>query len=178
MKDFKTLAQMRRSHRKYTDEKVSADDLRLILRAALMAPTSMCRRAWKFAVTDDADTIARLAEAKVTGADFMKDAPLAIIVTGNPKTNECWIEDGSIAALMMQLQAEDLGLGSCWVQMRGHAQADGTPSSEAIHRIVSLPEDEEVLFVIAIGHPADERKPQNEERLKWDSVINLSSIDL
>ncbi len=178
MKDFKTLVQMRRSHRKYTDEKVSADDVRLILRAALMSPTAKCVRAWHFAVTDDPQALAALSAAKESGATFLKDAPLAIVVMGDPKTNPCWIEDGSIAAIMMQLQAEDLGLGSCWIQMRDKHQADGTPSNKVIHDILGLPEDQEVLFVVAIGHPADERKPQNEEKLKWENVINKSSIDL
>ena len=108
----------------------------------------------------------------------MKDAPLAIVVMGDPNTNECWIEDGAIAATMMQLQAEDLGLGSCWVQMRGHALADGTPANKVIHQLMHLPDDQEVLFVVAVGHAADVRKPQNEERLKWENVINQSSIEL
>ncbi len=178
MKDFKTLVQMRRSHRKYTDEKVSADDVRLILRAALMSPSSKGLRAWHFAVTDDPKAIAAMAEAKESGGAFLKDAPLAIVIMGDPKTNPCWIEDGSIAATIMQLQIEDLGLGSCWIQMRDKHQADGTPANKVIHDILGLPEEQEVLFVLAVGHPADERKPQNEEKLKWENVINKSSIDL
>ncbi len=38
-KEFKTLVQLRRSHRKFTNEEIDAEDLKLILRAALMAPT-------------------------------------------------------------------------------------------------------------------------------------------
>ena len=178
MKDFKTLVQVRRSHRKYTDEKVSADDVRLILRAALMSPSSKGQRAWHFAVTDDPKAIAAMAEAKESGGAFLKDAPLAIVIMGDPKTNPCWIEDGSIAAIIMQLQIEDLGLGSCWIQMRDKRQADGTPANKVIHDILGLPEEQEVLFVLAVGHPADERKPKNEEKLKWENVINKSSIDL
>jgi len=37
-------------------------------------------------------------------------------VLGDPMQNDCWVEDGSIAAISMQYQAEALGLGSCWVQ--------------------------------------------------------------
>ena len=39
MTDFKTLAQMRRSHRKFTEQEIDGDDVKLILRAALMTPT-------------------------------------------------------------------------------------------------------------------------------------------
>jgi len=40
MKDFKTLVQQRRSHRKFTEKEVDANDVQLILRAALMSPTA------------------------------------------------------------------------------------------------------------------------------------------
>ena len=53
MTAFKDLAQQRRSHRKFTDEEIDAEDLKLILRAALMSPTSKSQRAWQFVVVDD-----------------------------------------------------------------------------------------------------------------------------
>lgn len=39
MNSFKELARQRRSHRKYTEEPVSQEDLKTVLSAALMAPT-------------------------------------------------------------------------------------------------------------------------------------------
>ena len=48
--------QQRRSHRKFTGEEVSADDVKTILRAGLMAPTSKGQRAWQFVVVDDKKT--------------------------------------------------------------------------------------------------------------------------
>ena len=44
MTNFKDLAQLRRSHRKFTDEEIDAEDVRLIMRAALMSPTSKGQR--------------------------------------------------------------------------------------------------------------------------------------
>ena len=46
MTDFKDLTQMRRSHRKFTQEEIDPEHLKLILRAALMSPTSKSQRAW------------------------------------------------------------------------------------------------------------------------------------
>ncbi|MFB9897417.1 nitroreductase family protein [Hallella seregens] len=171
MTDFKTLVQQRRSHRQFTTEPVSADDLQLILRAALMSPTSKGQRNWQFAVVDNLTDIEKLSDAKQTGGQFMKGAPLAIVVMGDPEANDCWVEDGSIAAISMQYQAEELGLGSCWVQMRGRGLADGHSASEVIRGILNLPGQLEVLCVLAVGHPADERRPQSEDRLKWENVI-------
>lgn len=119
MTAFKDLVQKRRSHRKFTDEEIDADDLKLILRAALMSPTSKNQRAWQFVVVDDKLDLEKLADAKNLGSQFLKDAPVAIVVLGDPVQNDCWVEDGSIAAASMQYQAEELGLGSCWIQMRG-----------------------------------------------------------
>lgn len=111
-----------------------------------------------------------MADAKDLGSQFMKGAPLAIAVLGDPQTNDCWIEDCSIAAVSMQYQAEELGLGSCWAQMRGRGLTDGTPADEVIRGILDIPANYRTLCIIAFGHKADERKPQNEDNLKWENV--------
>ena len=170
MTAFKDLVQLRRSHRKFTDEEISAEDVRLILRAALMSPTSKSQRAWQFVVVDDPMDIEKLSDAKDLGAQFLKNAPLVVVVLGDPLQNDCWVEDGSIAAISMQLQAEDLGLGSCWAQMRGRGLSDGTSADTVIRGILDIPENFSVLCAIGFGHKADERKPQNEDRLKWENV--------
>ena len=175
MKSFKDLVQQRRSHRKFTDELVDGEHVQLILRAALMSPTSKSGRSWQFVVVDDKTILERLADAKSMGSQFLKDAPLAIVVAGDSTINDCWIEDCSIAAISMQYQAEELGLGSCWVQMRGRGLADGTSADTVIRGLLGLPENISVLCVIAVGHPSDERKPQNEDRLKWENVRIMSS---
>ena len=170
MVNFKELVALRRSHRKFLPDTVSSEDVRHILRAALMSPTSKNRRSWQFVVVDDKEKLSELSEAKASGAQLISDAPLAIVVAGEKSENDCWVEDCSIAAITMQYQAEELGLGSCWVQMHGRTLADGTDTEEVIRGILGLPADVGVLCVVAIGHPADDRKPQNEEKHKWESV--------
>ena len=164
------MVQMRRSHRKFTEEEIDAEDVRLILRAALMSPTSKGQRAWQFVVVDDKTDLEKLSDAKDMGGQFLKDAPLAVVVLGDPIGNDCWVEDGAIAAMSMQLQAEALGLGSCWIQMRGRGLSDGTSADTVIQGVLDIPENLSCLCIVAIGHKADERKPQNEDRLKWENV--------
>ena len=170
MNDFKALAQRRRSHRMFTDQEIDADDVRLILRAALMAPSSRGQRAWQFVVVDDKMDLEKLSDAKDAGGSFIKDAPLAIVVLGDPLQNDCWVEDGAIAAVSMQYQAEDLGLGSCWVQMRGRGLSDGTTADTVVRGVLDIPDNLNVLCIIAFGHKAGELNPQDEEWLKWESV--------
>ena len=71
---------------------------------------------------------------------------------------------------MIQLQAEDLGLGSCWAHMKGRFAADGTPADDVIHELLGIPDNLRVLCVIAVGHKGMERKPFNEEHLQWEKV--------
>ena len=170
MTDFKDLVMLRRSHRKYTEQELDAEDLKLIMRAGLMAPTSKGQRNWHFIVVDDKEAIAKLADAKDMGSQFMKGAPLAIVVLGDALQNDCWIEDGSIAAISMQYQAEELGLGTCWVQMRGRGLTDGTDADSVIRGVLDIPDNYNVLCVLAVGYKADERKPQNEDKLKWENI--------
>jgi nitroreductase len=92
------------------------------------------------------------------------------VILGDPLQNDCWVEDASIAAISMQYQAEDLGLGSCWIQMRGRGLSDGTSADTVIRGVLDIPENMHVLCVVAFGHKADERKPQNEDKLKWENV--------
>ncbi len=170
MDSFEALVQRRRSHRTFTEKEISSEDVRLIMRAALMSPTSKSLRNWQFVVVDDKMTIEKLADSKSLGSQFLKNAPLAIVVLGDPLLNDCWIEDCSIAAISMQYQIEDLGLGSCWVQMRGRGLSDGTMADDVIHGILNVPENLKVLCVLGVGYKQSERKPQNEDALKWENV--------
>ncbi|MEE0979592.1 MAG: nitroreductase family protein, partial [Muribaculaceae bacterium] len=128
MDNFHDLCINRRSIRRYTDKPLNPDDVKLILEAGLMAPTSKSSRAWQFIVVEDKETLTRLNDVKPLGANALKSAPLAIVVAVDTTRTEPWIEDASVAAAFMQLQAADLGMGSCWIQVRGRYTADDTPS--------------------------------------------------
>ena len=168
--DFKNLIQTRRSMRKFTDEPLTQDDLVALMRAALMSPSSKACRAWEFIVVDDKQMLEQLAHCKDKGGDFISGASVAIVVLGNPEATDVWIEDASIAALMIQLQAEELGIGSCWVQIRNRYQADGTPANEVLQELLNIPSHLQCVSIIALGHKGMERKPFDESRLLWEQV--------
>ena len=60
MTDFTKLVQIRRSHRKFTEKELDADVLRIIMRAALMSPTSKGQRNWHFIIVDNKSDIEKL----------------------------------------------------------------------------------------------------------------------
>ena len=168
--DFKDLVQRRRSIRRFTDQPLTPEEVQVILRAALMSPTSKSTRAWHFHVVDNRDMLEKISQCKSAGAEFVKDAPLAVVVCMDTDQTDVWVEDASIAAVTMQYQAADLGLGSCWAQVRLRGQEDGTPASDILRFLLGYPEEQQAVCIIAFGHPAIERKPQDEEKLKWENV--------
>lgn len=170
MGDFYNLVQKRRSHRSFFEDDISADDVQVILRAALMSPTSRNKQSWEFVVVDDRLTLEKLADAKDAGAEFLRRSAFAVVVLGNPAENDCWIEDGSIAAYSMQLQAEDLGLGSCWAQMRGRGLSDGTSADDVIHGVLDIPAEFRVLCVVGFGRKRNAAGLRDEDTLKWENV--------
>lgn len=168
--NFNDLVQKRRSIRKFTDEELTPEELQTILRSALMSPTSKSTRAWQFIVVDDKELIERLSQCKSMGAEFIKSAPLAIVVLMDTTATDVWVEDASIAAVTMQYQAADLGLGSCWSQIRNRGMEDGTPSDDVLRYMLGYPDYMVAEAIIAFGHPAMDRKPQDEDKLKWENV--------
>ncbi|MCD7900475.1 MAG: nitroreductase family protein [Bacteroides sp.] len=170
MENFSELIKIRRSARKFTEQELTQEEVVTLLKAALMSPTSKRTNSWQFIAVDDKDTLQKLSHCKEHSASFIADAVLAIVVTADPLASDVWIEDASIASIMIQLQAEDLGLGSCWIQIRERFAASGVPSDEYVRDLLDIPLQLQVLSVIAIGHKAVERKPFNEEHLLWEKI--------
>ena len=168
--NYNQLVASRRSHRSFAKGELEGDQIMAIMRAALMSPTSRNNRSWQFVVVEAQSDLDKLSDIKEHGSDFIKEADLAVVVLGCPDRNDCWVEDGSIAAFSMQLQAEDLGLASCWVQVRGRRLSDGTTACEVTRGILGIPPEMEVLCVIAFGKKDKALKPHDEESLRWENV--------
>lgn len=170
MESFRELVQKRRSVRKFTDEDIKAEDLQTILRAALMSPTSKGTRAWHFVVVDDKALLEKISLCRPMGSQFIAGAKVAIVVLGDREVTDAWCEDASLAAVTMQYQAADLGLGSCWCQIRNRFMENGESSDNVLRFLLRYPENLTAECVIGIGYPAIERKPQDEDNLKWENV--------
>ena len=176
MEQFSDLIKNRRSMRKFTEEELTQDQVVTLLKAALMSPSSKRSNPWQFIAVGNKETLQKLSLCKAMGASFLSDASLAIVVLADPLASDVWIEDAAIASLMIQLQAEDLGLGSCWIQVRERFTASGVPSNEYVHEVLDIPLHLQVLSIVAIGHKGMERKPFNEEHLQWEK-IHLDKYD-
>ena len=171
--DFDKLIAQRRSIRKFTEQQLTEDELRKLMRAALMAPSSKGTHSYEFYVVQDADKLKALSTAKDLGGALIADAPTAIVVAARPETSDVWIEDASVASTMLLLQAEDMGLGACWVQMRERNDNEGNNAENNVRSILSIPSEVRIVSIIAVGHKGMERKPQNEDKLLWEKVQRI-----
>jgi len=160
----------RRSTRKFLDKKIEEAKIKSLLTAALLAPSSKASRPWEFIIVDDPTLLTLLATSKPHGASLLKHAPLAIIVAGDKTKSDVWVEDCSIASIFVQLEAEALGLGSCWVQINRRYYDDEMTSNEFIHKYFNIPDRLEVLSVVGIGYKAVDRPPLSNSDILWDKV--------
>jgi len=153
------LLRKRRSVRKFTADAVPAADVEIILEAALRSPSSRGINPWEFIVVDDPALLGKLAGAKQHGSEFLKGAPLAVVVCADSTMSDVWVEDCSIAAIIIQLTALSRGLGSCWAQIRKRSNSKERTAEAYIRELLGLPDHIVVEAVIGIGHPAENKRP-------------------
>ncbi|TFD98663.1 NAD(P)H nitroreductase [Dysgonomonas capnocytophagoides] len=170
MNSFSELITRRRSIRKFTEELIAPEHVELILKAGLKSPSSKNAKPWHFIVVEDKDLLEKLSHVKKMGCKILPESALSIVVAADPLVSNVWIEDASIASIMMQLQAEDLGLGSCWIQIRDRYNAAEVPSEECIKDLLELPMQLQVLSIIAIGHKGQEKALIDDDKLEWEKV--------
>ncbi|PID76913.1 MAG: NAD(P)H-dependent dehydrogenase/reductase [Deltaproteobacteria bacterium] len=159
MKSFLELLKSRKSVRHFTDEPVSKEDQDYLIECMLRTPSSKGNRPWEFLLVDQKEKLKILAECKQPhGTAFVKDASLAVVVCADAEKSDVWIEDASLCAGFIHLAATDLGLGSCWVQVRLREHQSGESSEEFIKKQLNLPDNLRIEAIVAIGHP-DENHP-------------------
>jgi nitroreductase len=167
---FNELAKKRRSVKVYAARAVERGKIDAIIEAALRSPTGRAARPWAFVVVTDKTLLEKLSVAKPLGAAFVKDAPVAVVVCGDPSASGLWVEDCSVAAVTMQYAAHALGLGSRWAQMKGNNFNEGKTSTQYIAELLALPENLTVHCIIAIGYPGEEMVPYKKDELRFDKV--------
>jgi nitroreductase len=81
---FSALMKKRRSIRAYADRPVEKEKVEIIIEAALRSPSGRAARPWSFVVVTGKSLLGKLSVARPQGAAFVKEAPLAIVVCGDP----------------------------------------------------------------------------------------------
>ncbi|MDE6443751.1 MAG: nitroreductase family protein [Muribaculaceae bacterium] len=153
----------RSSVRSYTSQKVSAEQMDTLLRAAMAAPTAGNKQPWRFVVIDNKETL------KFIGDNFKTmrmagNAAAAVIMCGDLSSTfegegrEYWVQDVSAASENLLLAAHSIGLGAVWCGI--YPQSDRV---KEFSEMLSLPEGIVPMACICIGYPAGENNPKD----KW-----------
>ena len=192
--DLLSLVQTRRSIRAFTDEPVSEEAVAQIIEAGRWAPSGANSQPWEFIVIRDQTTkdsmasVARdlmelshkaeltrpeelrwpSAARPVTGDPAFKNAPVLILVCGDPRVSKSfplltYLERGQShlvsglagSFLLMTLAATSLGLACHWASVVGHGYV-----SARLKDLLGIPEDYLIYDMLAVGHPAAEAKPR------------------
>ena len=152
----------RKSIRAYQPQPVEEEKLNKLLEAGRLAPSATNQQAWKFVLVTDPELRQKMVAACCNQA-FVAQAPLTMVLCANetrdmPCGQPARTIDCAVALSYMQLQAAELGIGSCWL---------GAFSAEAVREVLHIPEDYQIVAVSPFGYPAEEgrersRKPMEE----------------
>jgi nitroreductase len=167
---FVSQIRRRRSIRKYTEQPVETEKVEQIIETLLRAPTSRGLRPWEFVVVTEKVLLEQLSKLKPHGSSFLENAGLAIVICADPSITETWIEDTTISAIMGQLAAESLGLGSCWVQVRGRNYNSQQSAEAYIAELLNIPANLNIESVISIGYGNEEKPLQETTELQYEKV--------
>jgi nitroreductase len=170
-RDLLDVINTRRSVRKFTGETVKKDDLDVILRVGMSAPSAMNVQPWAFVAVADRDTLDELCRT-LPYAKMLDKAGAAIVVCGIPDkddtyANDYWVMDCSLASGNILLAAHALGYGAVWT-----AVYVDNERVRSVRKILSIPENIIPLNIIPIGVPADrDEKPVDkfiQENIHWE----------
>ena len=108
----------RRSVRKYLDKDVTDEQIALLMEAARWAPSGSNMQPWDFLVVRSREMKERICAAD-HNQTWMLTAPVFIVCIGNERYRndgdmDRVIRDSAIATEHILLQAQHMGLASCW----------------------------------------------------------------
>jgi nitroreductase len=175
---FRRLIEGRKSIRRYSEDRpVEREVLLRCLDAARIAPSAENAQPWRFLVIDDPEIRDRFSAEVFSGiykvSKFAARAPVLILVLArlNVVAHRIGAQvqnihyhyiDVGIAGQHLVLQAEELGVGSCWV---------GWFSVRKARRFFSIPPKYKIVSLLALGHydtkPSRERKRKPLEEIAW-----------
>ena len=159
----------RRSIRKYTGETIPDGDIKILLEAAMNAPSAHNKQPWHFIVVDDRAVLDKVPEYHGY-SKMLAQASHAIVVLGDNAIQETdfWIHDCAAATENILIAAHAMDYGAVWL---------GVHPSEALIKgtkdLFGIPDIVTPLGIVSLGVTTDEKPPRenySEDRVhrnKW-----------
>ena len=177
------IIKSRRSIRNFLDRPVEREKVMLCLEAARLAPSACNSQPWKFIIVDDRELKDRLCRAAFSGIysvmSFAGKAPLVVAVVsekekflerigGLLRDTRFYLIDIGIATEHFILQAEELGLGTCWI---------GWFDERAVKSVLDVPKDRKVDVLIAVGYCDRKNLGRPHKRDSMEEIAAFNSYD-
>ncbi len=142
--------QKRRSLRKYLDKKIEEKKLKEILKAIMTAPSAHNRRPWRLWLVKDPKIKEKLSRVH-RWASFAAQAPVVLVIGSDE--DKRWVENCSVVATLVYLEATNQGLGTCWVQVRRMRTKEREGSEEYVKKLLGIGEGVRILCLMPLGYP-------------------------
>jgi nitroreductase len=178
---FQELVEGRRSIRRYTEKPVERDKILVCLEAARLAPSADNAQPWRFLVLDDENLRQKFCDEVFSGiysiSKFAKQAPVLIVILarlniiahkiGKQIQNiHFHLLDIGIAGEHIVLQAEELGLGTCWI---------GWFNTRRARKILKIPRDYKIVSLLSMGY-YDKKPSKLKKRKKLNEIVWFNEI--
>jgi len=174
----------RRSVRVYSEEQIKPEDMELILKSGLFAPSACNTQPWHFTVVQNKEIINTLSkeskkEMLNCDNDYFKEmgenekytlfynAPTIIVISGEKDSVEPET-DCSAATENMILAANSLNIGSCWIGLIAYL-FQGKSAQEYI-KLLEIPDGYEPYYAITLGYkkfPDPKPQPRREGTVNY-----------
>lgn len=154
----------RRAVREFLDQAIPDQKIQELIKVASFAPSANAIYPWELIIIKDDATKEQL--SKVTPwSTFAKEATLIIAIIGDEEESPQWIEDCSIVAEHIWLEAVNQELGSCWIQIRGQGNAEND-----VRDILNIPKEKRVFCLLPIGVPAETLTEHDESMIDKNKI--------
>lgn len=118
-------------------------------------------------VIDSAEVLEKISGMRDFGSAFLAGVPCAVLVMGDTDATDLWVDNAAISATILQLAAEEAGLGSCWVHVNERPQKldepDGAKAADYLRAFLPIPEGWQPLCFVALGYAANPHRPHGEK---------------
>ncbi len=159
----------RRSVRAFTEQQVTAEQIEIIMRAAMAAPSAYNEQPWEFIIVNEKSKLESI--AKIRNTAWIKSASIGILTCVDDlkikRQKGYGVIDVSIATTNILLAVHALGLGATWTGV--YPNENLVPQFK---KEFNLPENITPLAFLPIGYPKTQPKQKDEyktERIHYNN---------
>jgi nitroreductase len=155
------IVKQRKSVRTYLSKPIPREHLKQCIEAARLSPTADNMRPWRFIILDDRELIQRLTDAVCTGicrrTKFIGGAAAIVVILADLNFavhrlgaalfgTQHYLLDIGIAGEHIVLQAQELGIGTCWINLF---------NGKAARKVLQVPKRYKIVSLVAMGYPGE-----------------------